>query len=98
MLRYSVSIHAIPTHRGPGSFHVYANVCAYEDTDCAVAMQIWDHDVEHMPEIHSRTLAAEYITEWADIFYQVATQKMAEVKREIESEVNARPGDTSVPS
>jgi hypothetical protein len=95
MLRYSVSISAIPTYRGLGTYNVSATVCAYEDEECVIAIPIWDKRTTDMPEIHSTLDVTEFVAEWSDCFYQIASEMMANVKRRDEEVINARPSSAS---
>ena len=95
MFRFSISFHAVPRDE-KGSFIVYASCVVYDDEGAPVrAFEIGEKIMSGMPDISTTTPVTEFAVEWADIFYQFATQIHAERKQADDSEVNARPSSAS---
>lgn len=95
MLRYGIHFGATPQGTDRGDFTIEISYTVWGDDECVSSQSLGEMYVTDHPYITSKTDISELATEWADIFYQFATQLYAKRTERSDSEVNARPSSAS---
>lgn len=95
MERFAISVQTIPSVSGPNEQVLWVNLHVMEEKKKTRVVSLVEFHRFTIPDAAAGS-GHEWAVEIVDIVYQVLTEKLGEIRRRpSESEVNARPSNTS---
>lgn len=95
MVRFSYSFSFVPRERQPGNFMFYVTVNRWENERCVSSETVLSREVFNVEETDDFRKVPSFAVGMVDLAYSELAYNLANLTARYNSEVNARPSNTS---